>query len=469
MLQDAIKKLLSVVLLVLLARYFSAEDFGNYQQLVMIASLITVIANAGVPVSVSFFGSQKETHDKKIAVFSKLFSLQCILLLIGATLYYLTSEGLAELLNNSDLVNFYWLIVLLFISLALQEYFKNLCTVNSSLKLYLLIISFVQIISTLIAILILFIHPTVFNLLLVLVIGNCISSIALVFFNRKLVFKLFYLKLLSKEEIKYIISMASVSLIGVLNAHVDQVMVSALMSPADYAMLRVGAFQIPIIGIVTGSLLTAMIPVISKLYKEENNQEIIKVWSTSIEKATFLIVPVVIFCLVFGEEIIISFFGQKYQEAVIVFQVYMFQWLRAVVIFGGVMGAIGLEKKLFKNTVFIALANAVCNYFMIHRFGVIGAAITTTALNYLGALVLINSVDKKLKQTFFSYFPTSKYLFSLIASLIICLFLKFLLNDLWFNLVFLLFGAAFYYVTLIACQMKFYYGTISLKKFKEIF
>ncbi|WP_209439651.1 polysaccharide biosynthesis C-terminal domain-containing protein, partial [Buttiauxella noackiae] len=67
----------------------------------------------------------------------------------------------------------------------------------------------------------------------------------------------------------------------------------------------------------------------------------------------------------------------------------MFQWLRAVVVFGAVMGAIGLEKELFKNTVIIASLNVIINIFMISKFGILGAAVTTTVMNYVGGLLLI--------------------------------------------------------------------------------
>jgi len=241
-----------------------------------------------------------------------------------------------------------------------------------------------------------------------------------------------------------------------------------MLTVEDYSNLRIGAFQIPFIGIITGSLLTVMIPIMSKYYKNNEYQNITGMWKISIEKASVLLVPIVIFCLIFAHEIIISFFGDKYESAVIIFQVYMFQWLRAVVIFGGVMGAIGLEKELFKNTVLITLLNVILNYFLILKFGVIGAAFATTFLNYFGALLLIKKINIRLGLNFFTYFPYKVYFVSLFLSLLIGLLFLFLLKEyLTSSWSIILLAAVFYGVT-ISLQLKIFYKEVSYKKLREL-
>ena len=89
MMQDALKKALSMVLFVVLARYFSAEEFGQYQQLILIAGLLSVICSAGIPVAVSYFYGQSKTFTKKVSVFKRFFLFQLLLLFIGSSLLLL--------------------------------------------------------------------------------------------------------------------------------------------------------------------------------------------------------------------------------------------------------------------------------------------------------------------------------------------------------------------------------------------
>ena len=146
----------------------------------------------------------------------------------------------------------------------------------------------------------------------------------------------------------------------------------------------------------------------------------------------------------------------------------MFQWLRAVVIFGGVMGAIGLEKALFKNTLVTTTLNVVLNYFLISKYGVIGAAFATTFLNFFGAYLLIKPINKRLKVKFSSYFPTKIY----ITSTLLSVGLAFLLKS--YNLLFevnifsLGIIAIVFYILMIIIQMKVFYKKVSLLQLKEM-
>jgi len=146
----------------------------------------------------------------------------------------------------------------------------------------------------------------------------------------------------------------------------------------------------------------------------------------------------------------------------------MFQWLRAVIIFGGVMGAIGLEKELFKNTVIISILNIILNYFLILEFGVIGAAIATTFLNYVGVIPLILKINKKLGSNFFTYFPYKIYFTSLFLSLSIGYFLFFFLKEYLDSFISITLVSIVFYVVVIALQLRIFYKEVSYKKLREL-
>lgn len=468
MIQDALKKAFSMVFLVVLARYLSAEEFGQYQQLILIAALFSVLFSAGIPVAVSYFYGQSRKFTQKISLLKRFFVFQLLVLFVGSCLLLFFDEQVSIKLGNNYINNLSYLIVILFVTNSSMEFFKNFSSVTNQLKSYLYLTTTIQLISLLCCILVVITKPNIAYILFTIVVFNSIIFMLLVKNNLKFFLVTVKERLISKLEFKYVLAMASVTLISVLNSYIDQLMVSLMLSVEEYAHLKIGAFRIPFISVVTGSLLTVMIPIISKLFRENKTEQIIETWKLSIEKATVLLVPVVIFSLVFAEEIIIGFFGIKYTPAIIVFQVYMIQWLRAVVIFGGVMGAIGLEKQLFKNTVIITVLNVVLNYMMILKFGILGAAITTTFLNYFGALLLIKDINKRLKQPFFSYFPSRIYFTSLLLSLLISLSLKYLLIDITDSIIGIIVASMLFYMIILSLQMKLFYNEVSLQKLKAL-
>lgn len=468
MIQDALKKALAMVLFIVLARYLTVEDFGQYQQLILISGLISIFCSAGIPVAVSYFYGQAKRYSNKVSLFKRFFFLQLFLLFSGASLFLMFDEILAQELNNTYIEELSYLVVIILITNSSIEFFKNLSAVSNKLKSYLYSTTTIQLISVISSVVVVVVTQNIIYILLVTVLFNTVLFLLLIRNNLKYFFVSTNECLISKREFRYIVAMASVALVSVLNGYIDQIMVSIMLSAEEYANLKIGAFQIPFIAVITGSLLTAMIPVISKLFSEKNTEEIIETWRLSMEKASVLLVPIVIFCLVFAEEIIIGFFGGKFEAAIIVFQIYMIQWLRAVVIFGGVMGAIGLEKHLFKNTLIIAVLNLVLNYLMILEFGIIGAAITTTFLNYFGAFLLIKDIDKTLNKSFFDYFPVRVYFISLLVSAFTAVTLKWLLGDGSSILVVIFLSTVFYFLVMVA-QLKLFYKEISIKAFKELF
>lgn len=467
-LQNTIRQLLAMLLFIVLARYLTVEDFGKYQQLLLIVGMFGVVFSMGIPVAISYFHGQSKNYREKVSVYRRFFVTQVFFVFFGILFFYLSSSLLSDLFKNDYFSLFTVVVSVIMITNTSLELFKNLSTVTNNLKYFLVVTSSVQLLSIVTNIFIVIYTNNIFYILLTTAIFNTIVFIVLVRKNLKYFLFKTSKKLINKTEFKYVLAMGSVGLVAVFNGYIDQIMVSFMLTVEDYSNLRIGAFQIPFIGIITGSLLTVMIPIISKYYKSNDYVSIVDMWKLSIEKASILLVPIVIFCLIFANEIIISFFGDKYESAVIIFQVYMIQWLRAVVIFGGVMGAIGLQNELFKNTIFITILNVIINYVLILEFGVIGAAIATTFLNYFGALLLIKKINLKLKSNFFSYFPYKVYFTSILLSLIIGFLFLFLLKQYLTSFILIAILAVIFYIFVIALQLKIFYKEVSYKKLREL-
>lgn len=466
--QDTLKKLFAMVLFILLARYLTIEEFGQYQQIILITGLFTSIFSAGLPVAISYFHGQSEKYRLKISVYKRFFITQIILSLIAVIVYISISSYLSTVMKNNYLHELSFLIILILFSNTTIELFKNLSTVTHKLRFFLLSTSTISFISVLVSISILIYTNDIFYLISSLAFFSLLTFLILVRKNLKFFFIKTKRKLINKKELNYVIAMGSVALVSIINVYIDQIMVSFMLPLSDYSNIRIGSFQIPFIGIITGSLLTVMVPIISRYYSESKYDNIITTWAQSIEKSTVLLVPIVIFCLVYANEIIINFFGDKYIGAIIIFQVYMFQWLRAVVIFGGIMGAIGLEKELFKNTAIITILNIILNYVMISIYGVIGAAITTTLLNYLALFLLVNKIDKKLPKKFYSYFPFKIYIISLLLSILFAFILKFIFVEYLDSIVSIILCALVFYLIVIIAQMKLFYNDISINRLRNL-
>lgn len=466
--QNTIRQVLAMLLFIVLARYLTVEDFGKYQQLLLIVGMFGIVFSMGIPVAISYFHGQTNKYREKVSIYKRFFLTQLLLVFVGIVIFNISSSFLSTIFKNNYFEIYAIVLSVIMITTTSVELFRNLATVTNNLKHFMISTSVVQLVSIIISIAITLYTQNIYYLLIITAIFNTLIFLVLVKKNLKYFLYDSPKKLINKTESKYVIAMGSVALVQVFNGYIDQIMVSIMLTVEDYSNLKIGAFQIPFIGIITGSLLTVMIPIMSKYYKNKEYTNITDMWKLSMEKASILLIPIVIFCLVFANELIISFFGDKYQSAVIIFQAYMIQWLRAVVIFGGVMGAIGLQNELFKNTILITILNVILNYFLILKFGVIGAAIATTFLNYFGALLLIRKINKRLNSNFFSYFPYKIYFTSMALSLVIGLIFLFFLKEYLTSFILIVLLAVVFYAIVIGLQLKIFYKEVSYKKLREL-
>ena len=466
--QDTIKKILSLSLFVLLAKYLSTEDFGKYHQIILLTSMFILFFSAGTPMAVSYYHGHMNQYRSKILMYKRFFLTQGILAFSGALIFYLSASFFSNLFKNDYIFELAVVMTIIIFFNIHISFFKSLATVTKQLKFFMLATSFLTLFSTIISLSLLIYTKNMTYLIVVLALLAFVTFCILVKKNLKYFRYKAKFQLAKKQEFYYIVMMSSVSLVTVLNTYIDQIMVSIMLPLEAYANLRIGSFQIPFIGIISGSLLTIMVPIISRYYVEGKYINIVHVWRMSIEKATILLIPIIIFCLVFAEEIIVGFFGEKYIGAGIIFQIYMFQWLRAVIILGGVMGAIGLEKELFKNTAYIAVLNIVGNYIMILFFGVVGAAITTTVLNYTALVLLVKKINKRLSINFFEYFPAKVYFISLGISTILALAIKYFLLGNLDSIAYLILLALLFYILTLIIQMKIIYNDVTLKRVKSL-
>ena len=65
------------------------------------------------------------------------------------------------------------------------------------------------------------------------------------------------------------------------------------------------------------------------------------------------------------------------------------------------------------------VVNVVLNYFLILKFGVIGAVYATVITGYVGVILPLYLINKTLKCKFLDYFPLKEYVFIIIISFLI--------------------------------------------------
>lgn len=170
---------------------------------------------------------------------------------------------------------------------------------------------------------------------------------------------------------------------GVMSGNLDKWMVSTLLSPEQFAIFQVGAYELPFIGMITGAISTVMLVDINNAAKRNNISEVISIFNNIAKKTSMLLMPIMIFFIFAGEDFIIFLFTDRYSESVPIFLVYLLYIPIRCVIYGPVFIALGKEKIIMYREIMTLILNAIVSYVAIYYMGAIGAALATVIVTYL--------------------------------------------------------------------------------------
>jgi O-antigen/teichoic acid export membrane protein len=194
-------------------------------------------------------------------------------------------------------------------------------------------------------------------------------------------------------------------------------MVSKMEGIESYAIYRNGAFEIPFLSTIYGSIAAIILPEIAKLF---NQNELIKIAALKKKVITSTIMityPALIFFLFNSNDIIPLYLGDKYNDSAIIFTIFNLALLIRVNDYHDILIAANKSKYILLYYTIVFILNCVLNYFLITWFGKIGAAISTIISLFLFAFLHLQkslSIIKMKYRDFFNF----KQIFYL---LLICL------------------------------------------------
>jgi O-antigen/teichoic acid export membrane protein len=173
--------------------------------------------------------------------------------------------------------------------------------------------------------------------------------------------------------------------------------VSRYFPPAGFAVYSVGLFQLPLLGLLTTSFSSALIPEVSKLAAAGDQRAIIPIWLNAARKLALVVVPICALMFVLRYEIITLLFTSAYSEAAPLFGIYLFSALLPMTLTGSPIRA-HEEFKFFRFKLHLALLPVTFGalYVGIHAAGLIGAVSALVGLQTLEAAIVVTAVGRRL-------------------------------------------------------------------------
>ena len=185
-----------------------------------------------------------------------------------------------------------------------------------------------------------------------------------------------------KAMVAYSLPLAGAAALGTLHIQLDKLIVSSLCAPEEFAVYSNGAIEIPLIGILTGSIAAVIQPDLRRMVAERNLAGALDLFRQSAIKSAALLFPVMMFLLVSAEPFILTLFSSRYSGSVAPFRLYLLILPVRVVQFGALMMVLGLNRVMLYRAFAGLLANLVLSIVLVQKLGYLGAVISTVICIY---------------------------------------------------------------------------------------
>lgn len=353
----------SIISSMILSRYFDKAYYGTYKQVMYVYNTLLMVFTLGLPKAFSFFLPRVELSQSKNLI-RKITRLFFILGGVFSLLLFVFAPLIAQILKNDDLtVALRVFAIVPFLMLPTMGLDGVLATFKQTkfIALYNILTNTFKLVCVALPVMI-------WNLGYVEALMGFVIASAITFF---LALYLQYYPVRNvvhercnityKEIFQFSIPLLVASLWGVIIASADQFFISRYFGNEVFAEFSNGSMELPFVGMITGACATVLSPVFSRMSHEKLNPktEIYPLWMSVFEKTAKLIYPLVIYCMIFADVVMVALYGDKYAVSDNYFRIKLITNFFTLIAYGPLIINIG-KVKYYSNvhmvTAFLVVA-----------------------------------------------------------------------------------------------------------------
>ena len=376
-----------IIVFAVMSRVLSVHDYGTYMQTMLVYSTVLPFLTLGLP-QAPFYFLPRQKDRARASIYENLLllvfmgSIFSIFILLGGNKLFAALFGNPDLKDTLLIIAPYPIFMLPVLSLpacllALGRVVPiPIFSVAAKLTMLVFVIGACLIWQSYTGALIALVVSSVLVLGpgLRLMIGSCPSGINTPTLSG------------AREQLKYSLPLGIAGFIGVLSLKFNQIVVSSICTPEEFAIYVNGAIEIPIVAFVMESVRSVLLSDFVKMHEKGDTKTIRDLWLRSIVNASALFVPIMIFCFVLAPELIRTLFSAKYEAAVIPFRILSVLLIIRSISLNSVFLATGQTKLVLLRGGVSLILNMIISIALVKFFGYIGAAIGLVIVMYFWAL-----------------------------------------------------------------------------------
>jgi O-antigen/teichoic acid export membrane protein len=201
---------------------------------------------------------------------------------------------------------------------------------------------------------------------------------------------------LFKQQLLYAAPFGAAMLLAIPQQYAHQYAVSAMVTPAMFALYSVGCFQLPIVDLLYTPTSEVLMVQIGELEKVGRVHEAAAAYRAAAGRLSLVFFAIAAFLCSSAHEFIGALFGQKFIGAVPMFQVCVLGIVLAVFPMDGVLRARNETRFIFLSYLVKALVTVPLVFFLVKTLGMMGGILSWVFAEVVGKLMLFSRLPRAL-------------------------------------------------------------------------
>ena len=397
--------LLSLLIPFFLTRILLKEDYGSYQQLVMIYTIVQAILIFGMPQALLYYYPRKNSRERPLLIKQTSIILFCSSLII-MSLFWLGSQAI-----GSHHLKEYLVLLGIYTSLMIFVMpIQNLLILEGKTGPAMWSMVLFTVIDVAVLPTAAWLNPTTLGIIHGIVFTAFLKFVMVLFH----VYSTYFTKEISgtyylKEQLTYGIPVGLTAMVYVINVNVDKYLVGLFFSSSVFAVYYLGSLWAPIFGWITQSAAQVVTPLMSKAHKDGNLSEIRELYRSSIGRLAFVFLPATILLIFIAEPLIITLFTETYRDSVPIFTIYLILLPTYALNLRWILMASGQTKFLLKLAFSMSIINIILSYWLLMTLEgdnrLLGIPFSTVLVTWVSTIIVMNRSLTIIKSSFFETYP----------------------------------------------------------------
>jgi O-antigen/teichoic acid export membrane protein len=355
---------------ILLTRLLSVEEFGQYREFLLYATVLEVIAGYNIFTSLLRFVAHQPEHRQQ-------FVDQALLMTLGTSTLVVVGTAVLNWIFDGALVGHYMVPIGVYVFVYVNfDYWENMWLAQRRVAAV-----FAYTSGRLIARMLTVVTAAWLTSDVQAIIWSLISLEALRFLASLFMWTRYRhrgqrrLESGWREQLRFCGPSGAAHVLVGLNRSMSSLCVAKLLGPIGLAHYTIGTYMRPVITVLRNSLSDALLPEMSLQQRSQQPGDPLLLWRRMTIVAAILLIPTAVLLARFADTIVVTVFSEAYRIAVPVFQIYLLVLFREIVDFAVPLRAINRTAPLMYGNLVSLVMNAIFLAILLPTIGLLGAAV----------------------------------------------------------------------------------------------